>query len=51
MIGVRLIGLMSRDTSALAEFYRDVLGLPGLPTDTAALGSPSAAGSAEPRRW
>ena len=39
MIGVRHVGLSARDPAALAEFYRDVLGLQVVPTDTAALGA------------
>ena len=38
VIGVRHVGLSARDPAALAEFYRDVLGLQVVPTDTAALG-------------
>src|SRR5262245_27103615 len=38
VIGVRHVGLAARDPGALAEFYRDVLGLEAVPTDTAALG-------------
>jgi hypothetical protein len=51
MIGVRHVGFIKWDSAALAKFYRDVLGLRVVPTDTAALGAPPAAGSAEPRRW
>ena len=39
VIGVRHVGLGARDPAALAEFYRDVLGLQVVPTDTSALGS------------
>src|SRR5262245_13592047 len=39
LIGVRHVGLSARDPVALAEFYRDVLGLELVPTDTAALGT------------
>src|SRR5262245_25983571 len=39
LIGVRHVGLSARDPAALAEFYRDVLGLQVVPTDTAALGA------------
>src|SRR5215472_2379657 len=39
VIGVRHVGLSVRDPAALAEFYRDVLGLQVVPTDTAALGA------------
>ena len=39
VIGVRHVGLSARDPAALAEFYRDVLGLQVVPTDTAALGA------------
>ena len=39
LIGVRHVGLSARDPVALAEFYRDVLGLQVVPTDTAALGA------------
>src|SRR5262245_31131624 len=38
VIGVRHVGLAARDPGALAKFYRDVLGLEAVPTDTAALG-------------
>jgi catechol-2,3-dioxygenase len=38
VVGVRHVGLSARDPAALAEFYRDVLGLQVVPTDTAALG-------------
>ena len=38
VIGVRHVGLSARDPAALAEFYRGVLGLEAVPTDTAALG-------------
>src|SRR5262245_60899298 len=38
VIGVRHAGLSARDPDALAEFYRDVLGLQRVATDTAALG-------------
>jgi catechol-2,3-dioxygenase len=50
MIGVLQVGLIARDSSALAEFYRDVLGRRVVPTDTAVLGAPPTAGSAESRR-
>ena len=39
VIGGRHVGLSARDPAALAEFYRDVLGLQVVPTDTSALGS------------
>jgi catechol-2,3-dioxygenase len=39
VIGVRHVGLSARDPAALAEFYRDVLGLQVVPADTAALGA------------
>src|SRR5262245_44820272 len=39
VIGVRHVGLSAQDPAALAEFYRDVLGLQVVPTDTAALGA------------
>ena len=39
LIGVRGVGLSARDPAALAEFYRDVLDLQVVPTDTAALGA------------
>jgi catechol-2,3-dioxygenase len=39
VIGVRHVGLSARDPAALAEFYRDVLGLQVVPVDTAALGA------------
>jgi catechol-2,3-dioxygenase len=39
VLGVRHVGLSARDPAALAEFYRDVLGLQVVPTDTAALGA------------
>ena len=39
VIGVRHVGLSARDPAALAAFYRDVLGLQVVPTDTAALGA------------
>jgi catechol-2,3-dioxygenase len=39
VISVRHVGLSARDPAALAEFYRDVLGLQVVPTDTAALGA------------
>jgi catechol-2,3-dioxygenase len=39
VIGVRHVGLSARDPAALAEFYRDVLGLQVVPMDTAALGA------------
>src|SRR5262249_62208773 len=39
LIGVRHVGLSALDPVALAEFYRDVLGLRLVPTDTAALGT------------
>ena len=51
VIGVRHVGLSARGPAALAAFYRDVLGLQVVPTDTSALGAPPAAGSAEPGRW
>jgi catechol-2,3-dioxygenase len=51
MIGVRRVGLIARDSGAVAEFYREVLGLRAVPTDTAALGTRPAAVSAEPRHW
>jgi catechol-2,3-dioxygenase len=38
VIGVRHVGLSARDPDALAEFYRDVLGLHVVPTDTSSLG-------------
>jgi catechol-2,3-dioxygenase len=38
VMGVRHVGLSARDPAALAEFYRDVLGLQAVPADTAALG-------------
>jgi catechol-2,3-dioxygenase len=37
VIGVRHVGLSARDPAALAEFYRDVLGLQVVPMDTSAL--------------
>ena len=37
--GVRHVGLSARDPAALAAFYRDVLGLQVVPTDTSALGA------------
>jgi hypothetical protein len=40
-----------RIVAALAEFYRDVLGLRVVPTDAAALSAPPAADRAEARRW
>ena len=39
VIGVRHVGLGARDPAALAEFYRELLGLQVVPTDTAALGA------------
>jgi catechol-2,3-dioxygenase len=39
VIGVRHVGLSARDPAALAEFYRDVLGLQVVPVDTSALGA------------
>ena len=39
VIGVRHVGLSARDPAALAAFYRDVLGLQVVPTDTSALGA------------
>jgi catechol-2,3-dioxygenase len=39
VIGVRHVGLSARDPAALAAFYRDVVGLQVVPTDTAALGA------------
>jgi catechol-2,3-dioxygenase len=39
VIGVRHVGLSARDPAALAAFYRDVLGLQVIPTDTSALGA------------
>jgi catechol-2,3-dioxygenase len=39
VIGVRHVGLSARDPAALAVFYRDVLGLQVVPTDTSALGA------------
>jgi catechol-2,3-dioxygenase len=39
VIGVRHVGLSARDPTALAEFYRDVLGLRIVPVDTSALGA------------
>jgi catechol 2,3-dioxygenase-like lactoylglutathione lyase family enzyme len=39
VIGVRHVGLSARDPAALAEFYRDVLGLQVVPVDTATLGA------------
>jgi catechol 2,3-dioxygenase-like lactoylglutathione lyase family enzyme len=36
-IGVRHVDLRARDPAALAEFYRDVLGLQIVPVDTSAL--------------
>jgi catechol-2,3-dioxygenase len=39
VIGVRHVGLSARDPAALAQFYRDVLGLQVVPTDTSALGA------------
>jgi len=38
LIGVRHVGLSARDPIALAEFYRSMLGLAVVPTDTGALG-------------
>jgi catechol-2,3-dioxygenase len=39
VIGVRHVGLSARDPDALAEFYRDVLGLQVVPMDTSGLGA------------
>src|SRR5262245_21137311 len=39
VIGVRHVGLSARDPAALAEFYRDVLGLQAVPVDASALGA------------
>ena len=39
VIGVRHVGLSSRNPAALAEFYQAVLGLQVVPTETAALGA------------
>jgi catechol-2,3-dioxygenase len=39
VIGVRHVGLSARDPAALAAFYRAVLGLQVVPTDTSALGT------------
>ena len=39
VIGVRHVGLSARDPAALAEFYRDVLGLQTVPVDASALGA------------
>ena len=39
MIGVRHVGLSARDPAALAEFYRDVLGLQVVPVDASTLGA------------
>src|SRR6516162_11036318 len=39
VIGVRHVGLSARDPASLAAFYREVLGLQVVPTDTAALGA------------
>jgi catechol-2,3-dioxygenase len=39
VIGVRHVGLSARDPAALADFYRDVLGLQVVPTDTSTLGA------------
>ena len=39
VVGVRHVGLSARDPAALAEFYRELLGLQVVPTDTAALGA------------
>ena len=39
VIGVRHVGLSAREPSALAEFYRELLGLQVVPTDTSALGA------------
>ena len=39
VIGVRHVGLSARDPAALALFYRDVLGLQVIPTDTSTLGA------------
>jgi len=38
VIGVRHVGLSARDPAALAEFYRDMLGLRVVPVDTSDLG-------------
>ena len=38
VIGLRHVGLSARDPAALAEFYRDVLFLHAVPTDTSDLG-------------
>ncbi len=39
VIGIRHVGLSARDPASLAEFYRDVLGLQVVQTDTSALGA------------
>ena len=39
VIGVRHVGLSARDPASLAAFYRELLGLQVVPTDTAALGA------------
>jgi catechol-2,3-dioxygenase len=39
VIGVRHVGLSARDPAGLAAFYRDVLGLQAVPTDTSAHGA------------
>jgi catechol-2,3-dioxygenase len=39
VIGVRHVGLSARDPAALAEFYRDVLGLQVVPVDSSDLGA------------
>src|SRR5262245_55798986 len=39
VIGVRHVGLSARDPAAIAEFYRDVLGLQEVPVDASALGA------------
>jgi catechol-2,3-dioxygenase len=39
LVGVRHVGLGARDPAALAEFYRELLGLQVVPTDTSALGA------------
>jgi catechol-2,3-dioxygenase len=39
LIGVGHVGLSARDPAALAEFYRDVLGLQVVPVDASALGA------------
>ncbi len=50
MIGVRQVGLIARNSAALAELFRDLLGMRVVPTDTAALSPPPAADRAEPKR-